>query len=139
LLPQYAASNDFIANGKWTGSRNHLLSVESNTNGIKTTEALYCIVIGMISADKAYLGNHGNFSPKFTDDARKAKLQFTVTRPNDPDFGPDFDKAVLAFEDRQRIISDSPRHRFFLLNEEGNAMRMNFGLFEPRVSNTNFC
>ena len=63
----------------------------------------------------------------------KAKSQFMVTRPNDIDFGPDFDKAVAAFEDHQRVISETPRHLYFLLKDQGNAMRMNFGLFEAKI------
>lgn len=135
LLPQYAASDSFLAAGKWTGTKTHILSVNGGDSE-KSTVPLYCIVVGTISADKSYLGKHGNFSQKFNDNALKAKLQFTVTRPNDIDFGPDFDKAVVAFEDHQRVISETPRHLYFLLKEQGNAMRMNFGLFEPKVSNS---
>jgi len=88
----------------------------------------------MISSSKTYLGTHGNFSARFADDALKAKLQFTLTRPDDPDFGPDFDKAVLAFQERQRVISESSVHLHFLLKEGGDAMRMNFNLFDAKVS-----
>jgi hypothetical protein len=56
-----------------------------------------------------------------------------LTRPNDPDFGPDFDKAVIAFQDYQTTISESPQHLYFLLKEDSNAMRMNFPLFEPKA------
>ena len=77
---------------------------------------------------------HGNFSTKFSDAAQKAKLQFSLTRPNDPDFGNDYDKAVVAFQEYLRAVSETQDHRYFLLKEEGNAMRMNFGLFKPKVS-----
>jgi len=71
----------------------------------------------------------------YNEDTSKAKIQFTVIHPSDPDFGPDFDKAVIAFEEYQRQASETPRHRYFLLQEErtGTAMRMNFALFEPKV------
>ena len=97
-------------------------------------QPLYCIVVGIVSAEKAYLRKHGNFSLKYNNNALKAKIQFTITHPNDPEFSPDFDKAVTAFEEYQQGISESPYHRYFILKEEGNAMHMNFGLFEPRVS-----
>lgn len=132
LLPQYTASDVFLSTGKWTGTKNHILSVDSSD--VDATVPLYCIVVGTISSNKVFLGKHGNFSTKFTEDAQKAKLQFTVTRPDDVDFGPDFDKAVIAFQEQQSVVSESPQQLFFLLKEEGNAMRMNFGLFEPRVS-----
>lgn len=132
LLPQYAASDVFLHAGNWTGSRNHVLSVASD-NLLDATEPLYCIVVGTISDNKAYLGKHGSFSPKFTEDAQKAKIQFTLTRPNDPDFGPDFDKAVVAFQEHQRVVSETPLQLYFLLKEEKNAMRMNFALFESKV------
>jgi hypothetical protein len=137
-LPQYAASDAFPAAGKWTGSKDHLLSVKSGKDG-ETTEALYCIVVGTISADRAYLAKHGNFSTKFSDGAQKAKLQFSVTRPNDPDFGNDYDKAVVAFQECLRAVSETPDQRYFLLKEAGNAMRMNFGLFKPKVSHSKCC
>ena len=70
-------------------------------------QPLYCIVVGTVSAEKVYLGKHGNFSLKYNDNALKAKIQFTITKPNDSDFGPDFDKAVDAFEEYQRGISES--------------------------------
>lgn len=133
LLPQYAASDDFLTAGKWEGLKSHVLSL-NNGEGGDTTQPLYCIVVGTVIAEKAYLGKHGNFSLKYNDSAQKAKLQFTITRPNDPDFGPDFDKAVTAFEECQHVISESSNHRYFIQKEEGNAMRMNFPLFEPRVS-----
>lgn len=132
LLPQYAASDDFVIAGKWVGSRSHTLCLNSAEDR-DTTQPLYCIVVGTVSAEKANLGKHGNFSLKYNESALKAKIQFSLTRPNDPDFGPDFDKAVGAFDEYQSGISDSPFHRYFILKEEGNAMRMNFGLFEPRV------
>jgi hypothetical protein len=94
--------------------------------------------VGTISSSRTYLGKHGNFSTNFSTDAQKAKLQFTLTRPDDPDFGPDFDKAVVAFQERQRVVSESSHHLYFLLQDEANAMRMNFGLFEPKVSNLYF-
>lgn len=134
LLPQYAASDDFLAAGKWVGFKNHILSLNGDEGG-DTTQPLYCIVVGIISAEKAHLGKHGNFSPKYNENAQKAKIQFTIVRPSDPVFGPDFDKAVIAFEEHQRGVSETPYHRFFLLKEEGNGMRMNFALFEPKVSN----
>jgi hypothetical protein len=132
LLPQYAASDAFPTSGKWTGSRNHILSVATD----ETTDApepLYCIIVGTISDNKTYLAKHGSFSPKFSDDAQNAKIQFTLTRPNDPDFGLDFDKAILAFQEYQSIVSETPKHLYFLLKEENNAMRMNFALFEPKI------
>ena len=133
LLPQYAASDVFLAAGNWIGTKNHTLSLAGGENE-QTAEPLYCIVVGTISAEKAYLGKHSNFSPKFTDDAQKAKIQFTVTRPNDSDFGPDFDKAIVTFEKHQRVISKTSLQLYFLLKEGGDAMHMNFGLFEPKVS-----
>jgi len=132
LLPQYAVSDAFLDIGKWTGTRNHILSVAGDDT-LDAAEPLYCIVVGTISDNKAYLGKHGSFSPKFTEDAQKAKIQFTLTRPNDLDFGPDFDKAVVAFQERQRVVSETPLQLYFLLKEENNAMRMNFALFEPKV------
>ena len=132
LLPQYAASDDFLAAGKWAGEKNYVLSLNTDEDG-NTTEPLLCIVVGVISAEKAYLGKHGNFNTTFNEDASKAKIQFTVMRPSDPDFGPDFDKAVIAFEEYQRQASETSRHRYFLLHEERTAMHMNFGLFEPKV------
>jgi hypothetical protein len=134
LLPQYAASDNFPSAGKWVGTKSHVLSVDDKDPN--TTVPLYCIVVGTISSSKTYLGKHGNFAPRFTDDAQKAKLQFTISRPADPDFGPDFDKAFASFRNQQRAIADSCTHLHFLLQEEGNAMRMNFGLFEPKVSDT---
>lgn len=136
LLPQYAASDDFAAAGKWEGLKSHVLSLNSCEAG-DTTQPLYCIVVGMVSAEKAFLGKHGNFSSKYNDSALKAKIQFTITQPNDADFGPDFDKAITAFEEYQREISESPYHRYFILKEEGNGMRMNFPLFEPKVGGDN--
>jgi hypothetical protein len=133
-LPQYAASDNFPSAGKWIGTKNHVLSVDNDKSD--STVPLYCIVVGTISSNKTFLGKHGNFSPKFTDDAQKAKIQFTLTRPADPDFGPDFDKAFSSFQRQQRVVSESPVHLHFLLKEEGNAMRMNFGLFESKVSDT---
>jgi hypothetical protein len=132
LLPQYAASESFPTSGKWSGSRNHILSLASD-NPSDPMEPLYCIIVGTIGDNKTYLAKHGSFSSKFSDDAQKAKIQFTLLRPNDPDFGPDFDKAVIAFQDYQNIISESPQHLYFLLKEENNAMRMNFPLFEPKL------
>jgi len=78
------------------------------------------------------LGKHGNFNPMYNEDASKAKIQFTVIRPSDPDFGLD---SVIAFEEYQCQASETPRHRYFLLQEErtGTAMCMNFVLFEPKV------
>jgi len=139
LLPQYAASDNFLAAGKWTGSKHHILSADCED--VDATVPLYCIVVGTISSSKTYLGKHGNFSTRFTDDAQKAKLQFTLTHPNDPDFGPNFNKAVAAFQEHQRVVSESSLHLHFLLKEEGNAMRMNFNLFDPKVRNStsNFC
>ena len=78
LLPQYAASDNFLAAGKWTESKHHILSADCKD--VDATVPLYCIVVGTISSSKTYLGKHGNFSTRFTDDAQKAKLQFTLTR-----------------------------------------------------------
>ena len=103
----------------------------------ENTETLYCIVVGTVSDNKVYLGKHGNFSLKFGEEAQKAKLQFSVSRPNDPDFGADYDKAVLAFQEHQRNVSGTRDHRYFLLKEESNAMCMNFELFKPKVSGSN--
>ena len=130
-LPQYAASEVFPECGRWTGNRNHVLSVAAK-NTSETSEPLYCIVVGTVSDNKVFLAKHGSFSPRFSEDAQKAKIQFTLTRPNDPIFGPDFDKAVLAFQDYQTAISDSTQHLYFVLKEEHNALRMNFPLFEPK-------
>ena len=58
-------------------------------------------------------------------------MQFTLVRP---DFGPNFDKAVIAFEERQHQGSETLHHHYFLLKEGANAMQMNFALFEPKVS-----
>ena len=132
LLPQYAASDSFPTLGKWTGTRNHVLSV-ANEDPSAPLEPLYCIIVGTISDNKTYLAKHGSFSSKFSEDAQKAKIQFTLTRPNDPDFGSDFDKAIIAFQDYQTIISETPKHLFFILKEENNSLRMNFPLFEPKV------
>jgi hypothetical protein len=101
---------------------------------LKATELLYCIVVGTITADKSYLAKHGNFILKFNNDAEKAKLQFTVARPDDPDFGPDYDKAVIAFQEYQDAISETADHRYFLLKGERNVMRLNYPLFETKVS-----
>ena len=130
-LPQYAASDVFLETGKWTGSKNHILSVK-NDNPSEPTEPLYCIVVGTISNNKCFLEKHGSFSPKFNEDALKAKIQFTLSRPNDPDFGPDFDKAIDAFTEYQSSISETPLQRYFILKEENNSLRMNFPLFEPK-------
>ena len=44
------------------------------------------------------------------EEAQKAKIQFTLARPSDDvDFGPDFDKAVIAFQELQRIASGNLR------------------------------
>ena len=129
LLPQYAVSNDFSYTGKWTETKNHILSFNSG-EGVQCSEPLYCIVVGTVSADKTYLGKHGNFSSKFNNDARKAKIQFTI---NHPDFGADYNKAIVAFQELQSVVSETPRHRYFLLKNEGDGMRMNYGLFEPKV------
>ena len=75
LLPQYAMSNNFLAAGKWTGTKHHILS--AYCEDMDATVLLYCIIVGTISSSKLYLGKHGNFSTKFTDNALKAKLQFT--------------------------------------------------------------
>jgi len=116
LLPQYAASDAFLNTGNWTGSRNHVLSVAGD-DLLDAAKPLYCIVIGTISDNKVYLGKHSSFSLKFAKDTQKVKIQFTLTRPNDPDFGPDFDKAVVAFQERQRVISETPLQLYFLLKE----------------------
>ena len=136
LLPQYAASDAFLAAGKWTGAKDHILSVNGSDN-LENTEPLYCIVIGTVSANKVYLGKHGNFSLKFGEEAQKAKLQFSVSRPNGPDFGADYDKGVLAFQEHQHNVSETHDHCYFLLKEESNAMLMNFALFKPKVSGSN--
>ena len=133
MLPQYAASDNFVTAGKWEGLKSHVLSLNSG-EGSDTTQPLYCIVVGTVSAEKVYLGKHGNFSLKYNENALKAKIQFTITRPNDPDFGPDFDKAIDALEEYQRGISETSYHRYFILKEDGNGMRMNFPLFELKVS-----
>jgi len=132
LLPQYATSDDFLTAGKWAGEKNYVLSLNTDGDG-NTTEPLLCIVVGVISAEKAYLGKHGNFNATFNEDTSKAKIQFMVIRPSDPDFGLDFDKAVIAFEEYQRQASETSRHRYFLLHKEHTAMHMNFGLFKPKV------
>jgi hypothetical protein len=136
LFPQYAASNDFLAAGKWSGEKNFILSSANNEDD-NTTLLLYCIVVGVISAEKAYLEKHGNFNTKFNTDASKAKIQFSVIRPNDPDFGPDFNKAIVAFEEYQQRASQTPCHHFFLLWEGHIAMRMSFPLFELKVCTQN--
>jgi hypothetical protein len=115
------------------GFKNHILSLNSDEGG-STTQPLYCIVVGTISAEKAHLRKHGNFSTKYNESAQKAKLGFTLVRPSDPVFGPDFDKAFIALDEHQHGISETPYHRHFLLKEEGNGMHMNFALFEPKVS-----
>lgn len=129
LLPQYAASDDFLTAGKWAGEKNYVLSA-NNDEHENAMEPLYCVVVGVISSDKAFLGKHGAYNPKFNSKVTKAKLQFTVIRPDDPEFGPDFDKAIIAFEEYQRRASETPRHLFFL--EPRPAMRLNFPLFEPK-------
>jgi hypothetical protein len=111
------ATDSFVAAGKWAGTKTHILTVDDGD--INATVPLYCIVVGTVSNNKAFLGKHGNFSTKFTEDAQKAKLQFTLAHPDDADFGPDFDKAVVAFQEQQRVVSESPVHCATLLPVEG--------------------
>lgn len=135
LHPQYAASDNFLTTGKWAGEKNYVFSV--NNEDENTTEPLLCIVVGVISAEKAYLAKHGNFNSTYNEDASKAKIQFSIIHPSDPDFGPDFDNAIITFKEYQRRASETPHHRYFLLQEERTAMHMNFVLFEPKVCTQN--
>lgn len=98
LLPQYTVS-DFPSAGKWIRTRNHILSIDNNDPDM--TVPLYCIIVSTISSNKTYLRKHSNFSTKYSDNAQKAKIQFTLTCPADPDFGPDFDKAFASFQVQQ--------------------------------------
>ena len=79
LYPQYAASNNFLTAGKWAGEKNYVLSV--NNKDENTTEPLLCIVVGVISAEKAYLAKHRNFNSTYNEDASKAKIQFSIICP----------------------------------------------------------
>ena len=135
MLPQYAVSPNFLEAGKWTGTKSHILALKTGKD-VQTTEPLYCIVVGTILDDKSFLAKHGNFSPRFSDDARKAKLQFTLACPEDPDFALDFEKSVVAFDTLQDNISASTLQQYFLSKDDGNTLRMNYSLFEPKVSMT---
>ena len=73
ILPQYAASDGFLAAGKWAGERNYVLSLQTDDDG-DTTEPLFCIVVGVISAEKVYLGRHGNCNTTYNENASKAKM-----------------------------------------------------------------
>lgn len=100
-------------------------------------EPVLLMVVGRVSAEKAYLGSHGNFSPNFAEPnlaVRGAKLQFTLECPvGDPDFEDDFTLAATRLSDAQSQIASTPRHKFFL--QDNNAgMRMNFPLWEKTVS-----
>lgn len=100
-------------------------------------EPVLLMVVGRVSADKAYLATHGTFSPAFGEPilaVRGAKLQFTLECPvGDPDFEEDFILAATRLSDAQTQIASTPRHKYFL-QESNTGMRLNFPLWEKTVS-----
>lgn len=136
-LAQYTASTGFLGLGLWRSARGNIWAVAGPSSS--PIEAVLNVVVGRISADKAYLTTNGTFNPSFGDPAvsvRNAKLQFSLECPiGDPDFESDFLTSYRNLEDIQaRVATTSDRRYFLQVSGKVNSMRMNFPLWEEMVS-----
>lgn len=125
----YVASKDFPELWKWGaggGTMNKLMVDHSDGEA----EDVFCRVVGIISDDRAFLDTHGNYSPKFESPMHKSKLQFTLTNPNDADFGKDFSLAYKRLEAVQDKVATGNDRSWFLVN---GTMRFSYPLWEIKV------
>lgn len=133
-LHQYAASDQFPSLGRWDSARSDDLYVVRGT--ASRTQPVNIIVVGAVSSDRANLRPHGNYDPNYMLDeetiAKKAKLQFVITSPeDDPDFSADYALSLRRLKEIQEEIAASTGHRNHFI--QGSNMKMNFLLFSEKV------
>jgi hypothetical protein len=127
----YVASADFPLLWAWEssgGPQGKRLIV----SGEGPIEEVYCRVVGIVGTEKSYLERHGNYNPDWASNTpmNKAKLQFTLNKPNDPTFGPDFTVAYSRLEGIQDRVAIGNDRSWFLMNK---AMRVSFPLWQVKV------
>ncbi|KAF9470665.1 hypothetical protein BDN70DRAFT_939522 [Pholiota conissans] len=132
----YAASDGFPYLWKWKQGRGSLPSKLIVDGEEGECEDVYCRVVGTVSPDdRLFLEPHGNFNPAFeTPIMAKSKLQFTLTKPSDPDFGQDYTLAYRRLEAVQDAIAHGPDRSWFL---NDGTMRFSFPLWEKKIEGNN--
>ncbi|KAF7972408.1 hypothetical protein HWV62_18066 [Athelia sp. TMB] len=96
------------------------------------------VVVGKANVHKMWCEPAGNFAAETTYGTfDKAKFQFTISKPDEPELAQEFEKALQNAVILQRDIAKTAKHEYFLV-DENCAMRFNQPLFEKRAKASSF-
>lgn len=104
-MPNYVPSADFLQGVGWKREGGGNVLTESHTKAGKPAEDAVCIIVGEVSEHKLDASSIGNYRPQYNALLTGAKIQFTLERPNDIDFGPDYDIAIANLKQCQNGVA----------------------------------
>ncbi|KAF9472625.1 hypothetical protein BDN70DRAFT_938047 [Pholiota conissans] len=101
-----------------------------------TADPVYCIIVGLVSAENIRMQAHGNYSKSF--DNMKfsgSKMQLTIKKPVNTIYEADFDLAIKRLEAIQAAIAvgNAPSKYFIIRDDKNNkCLRMSYPIFEHK-------
>lgn len=131
--PQYVASTAFQGLVVWRLGQHDILAVQGPSSG--PIESVMCIVVGMVSREKAFLAPNGTFNPRFSDplkNAKSAKWQLTLDAPRDNvHFAQDWPRVIENLQNAQGQVAKTNDKRHLIL--PGGRLRLGRSIWEPKV------
>jgi hypothetical protein len=124
----YAASDSFPDPFSWYSQRTGQILVKT-----KTKQNAVLAVVGRVLENRLDCSAKGNFGKRDNENFAKAKYQFLLGKADNTIFAPDFDTALLKFQQLQSTIATWPDRQNFIVDDcQKTVLRFTRQIFEER-------
>jgi hypothetical protein len=124
----YAASTNFVNSTAWQHNETGLEVVNSDE------EPLIAIIVGRALAYRLKCGPEGNHFAKGSSPLEKAKYQFHICRPSNPELAADFTAGIQHLQTLQNEVGKTGDHKNMIVEDvTGKMLRFATNFFMTRV------
>ena len=104
----------------WTNEDSADKTVHKVSGKTNELEPGMCVIIGLVSTKKLFVGPAGNYNPSFSL-LSKAKFQFTLKNPSG-EFSPDFVQEVENIKTLQAKCVKTGDHKYLIIKNGRNKV-----------------